>query len=294
MKRVFSCKKNFLSILKAFAAWWFTCFIFIFLALSAVDLVTSLLSGDTRRPKNTFRLLFSALSAVPVCLIVQFLLLPRLSKHYGTFRRILLEIAKNGYSEFLIEQMEDQLKICRSDDSKTSYANQYAMFLAEAYISLHCYEKAENALEQTDYKFMQNEVKNVNSSEVQRNIIMYHLLSVQLSSARMDKDMTEKNISRGEKVFSKFRGNSEITDYLIDIAYFESLLLHGQYDNAIKLIDKYSDSPELEFGVTFDKARCLLRKGCGSEAQELFDKAYSLATNDWRRKTVELERNMTY
>lgn len=294
MKRLFSSQKSVFSLLKTFAAWWFTCFVFIFIALSALDLIVSLINGEAKGSKNAFRLIFSAVSAVPACIAVQFLILPKLSKPYGTFRRILLEIAKNGYSDPLIKQMEEQLDVCRSDESRTSYANQYAMFLAEAYISLHSYDKAENALDRIDYEFMKNEARSINSPDVQRNIIMYHVLNVQLSAARMDKDSTEKNISLGEKVFARYRGRSEIIDYLIDIAYFESLLLHKQYDNAIRLIEKYGDSSELEFGVAFDKARCLLRKGCSSEAQELFDKAYSMATNDWRRKTVELERNMTY
>ena len=83
---------------------------------------------------------------------------------------------------------------------------------------------------------------------------------------------------------------NEITDYFIDTAYFESLMIHGQYDNAIKLLDKYASDEQLIFGVCLDKARCLMKMDRKDEAEALFDKAHDLATNDWRRKTVELER----
>lgn len=267
---------------------WAMMFIVIFSLITLIDLISS---GNGRGGSVVFRIVFAAVGSVIVNFIAYFFIIPKLNKQYGVFRKILMRIAESGYSGDIIAQMEEQLRVCQSEPQKyTPYINQYAMFLAEAYLSLQEYNKAEEKLKIADMDFMEQQAKNPNSLPAQHNIVMLCVLWVQFYSALGEKSKVEDQLRFSEKYFSKYRGMNEITDYFIDTAYFESLMIHGQYDNAIKLLDKYASDEQLIFGVCLDKARCLMKMDRKDEAEALFDKAHDLATNDWRRKTVELER----
>lgn len=165
------------------------------------------------------------------------------------------------------------------------------MFLTEACLSLQNTDKAREFFKQIDYNIIKAEFQQIKSIAVQRNMILYHVLSVQLAAAMSDVALTERCISEGEKYFSLYRNKSELMNYVIDTAYFESLMLHERYNNALNLINKYSTSDDLRFGVAFDKARCLLKMGDKQGAESLFDEAYSLAANDWRRRIIDIYRS---
>ena len=267
---------------------WAIMFIIIFSLTSLIDIISG-------QKANTlaFRLIFAAVGSVIANLIARLLILPRLNKQYSVFRKILQKIAENGYSDDVISKMEEQLTFCRAEPRKyTAYTNQYAMFLAEAYLSLRQFDKAEEKLEIADIDFMQLQAKNPESLPAQHNIVMLCVLWVQLYAGRNDKKMVEDQLRNSERYFAKYRGMNEITDYFMDTAYFESLMIHGQYDNALKLLDKYAKDEQLSFGVFLDKARCLKKMGRLEDADNFFNKAYEKASNDWRRKTVELERGV--
>ena len=117
------------------------------------------------------------------------------------------------------------------------------------------------------------------------------MLRVQLAAVSGDIKLTEERVASGEKVFALYRDKSEMMNYLIDTAYFESLLVHEQYETADKLLEKYKDNEELRFGYLLDKGRCYMRMGRTEQAENYFNEAYSMATNDWRRRTIDLERN---
>ncbi|SHM33723.1 hypothetical protein [Ruminococcus flavefaciens] len=267
---------------------WAMMFIIIFSLTSLIDIISG-------QKANTigFRVLFAAVGSVIANLVARLFILPRLNKQYSVFRRILQKIAEHGYSDEVIAKMEEQLTFCRAEPRKyTAYTNQYAMFLAEAYLSLKQFDKSEEKLEIADIDFMQIQAKNPESLPAQHNIVMLCVLWVQLYAGRNDKKMVEDQLRNGERYFSKYRGMNEITDYFIDTAYFESLMIHDQYNNALKLLDKYANDEQLSFGVFLDKARCLKRMGKAEEADAFFNKAYDAASNDWRRKTVDIERSI--
>ena len=138
---------------------------------------------------------------------------------------------------------------------------------------------------------MKSELRGTNTISLQRNILLIHVLRVQLAAASGDIKLTEERVASGEKVFAVYRDKSEMINYLIDTAYFESLMVHEQYENAEKLLEKYKDNAEIRFGYLLDKGRCLMRMGRTEQADEYFNKAYAMATNDWRRRTIDLERN---
>ncbi|SEH81642.1 hypothetical protein SAMN02910265_02858 [Ruminococcus flavefaciens] len=267
---------------------WAIMFIIIFSLTSLIDII----SGQ-RSNTIAFRVMFAAVGSVIANLIARLFILPRLNKQYSVFRKILQKIADCGYSDDVISKMEEQLTFCRAEPRKyTAYTNQYAMFLAEAYMSLRQFDKAEEKLEIADIDFMQLQAKNPESLPAQHNIVMLCVLWVQLYAGRNDKKMLEDQLRNSERYFAKYRGMNEITDYFMDTAYFESLMIHEQYENALKLLDKYAKDEQLSFGVFLDKARCLKKMGRHEDANSYFDKAYETATNDWRRKTVELERGV--
>ncbi len=267
---------------------WAIMFIIIFSLTSLIDII----SGQ-RSNTIAFRVVFAAVGSVIANLIARLIILPRLNKQYSVFRKILQKIADCGYSDDVISKMEEQLTFCRAEPRKyTAYTNQYAMFLAEAYMSLRQFDKAEEKLEIADIDFMQLQAKNPESLPAQHNIVMLCVLWVQLYAGRNDKKMLEDQLRNSERYFAKYRGMNEITDYFMDTAYFESLMIHEQYENALKLLDKYTKDEQLSFGVFLDKARCLKKMGRHEDANSYFDKAYETATNDWRRKTVELERGV--
>ncbi|MBR0511015.1 MAG: hypothetical protein IJJ81_00385 [Ruminococcus sp.] len=292
MKNDFQKPKDNLIIIRAIAAWWLLSFSIIFSAATVIDLLSSAWSGVSFGKMIMFRVVFSAVSAVPLAFIVYFLVIPRVNRQFRIFRRIVSKISDEGYSDTVIKEMEAQLQFCMTmPASYATYRNQYAMFLTEAYMSLHDYDMAEEKLGCVDYEFMKSELRGTNTISLQRNILLIHVLRVQLAAERGDIRLTEERVASGEKVFSLYRNKSEMMNYLIDTAYFESLLVHEQFENAIRLLDKYKDNEEIRFGYYLDKGRCLMRMGRRDQADEFFDKAYDMAANDWRRQTVDLERN---
>lgn len=271
--------------------WWSSVFVIIFFLITLMDFIYPMLSGEKLGGTVLYRVVFAAFSSAVVNIVGHLFIAPRLNKQYGMFRRILLNIAEHGYSEKIIASMEEQLRICLKDRPKNiTYINQYAMFLGEAYLSLHQYDKAAEKLGLADYELMKKQALDPKNHSAKHNIVMLHVLWVQLYSACGSVKMTEQWITKGESYFSNYRGINEMSDYFVDTAYFESLMIHGQYDNAMKLLEKYENDEQLKFGITFDKARCLRKMGEKQKADRLFDEAYNMATNDWRRKTVEIEK----
>ena len=271
--------------------WWSSVFVIIFFLITLMDFIYPMLSGEKLGGTVLYRVVFAAFSSAVVNIVGHLFIAPRLNKQYGMFRRILLNIAEHGYSEKIIANMEEQLRICLKDRPKNiTYINQYAMFLGEAYLSLHQYDKAAEKLGLADYELMKKQALDPNNHSAKHNIVMLHVLWVQLYSACGSVKMTEQWITKGESYFSNYRGINEMSDYFVDTAYFESLMIHGQYANAMKLLEKYENDEQLKFGITFDKARCLRKMGEKQKADRLFDEAYNMATNDWRRKTVEIEK----
>ncbi len=270
---------------------WALVFVVIFGLITGVDAVTAL-AGSKTSGSVPFRLVFAAIASVIVNIIIALFIAPRLNGKYRTFRSLVLRIADEGYSEPLIKEMEEQLSVCLEDkENNKLFISQYAMFLGEAYLSLHRYDDAEEKLKLTDMEYMKKAAENPADINAQQNMIMYHVLLIQLSSARKDIENTEYWLRHGEKYFSRMRGKNEWVDYFIDTAYFESLMVHGQYENAMKLLKKYDDVKSIAFGIALDKARCMKRMGDMNESERYFNTAYELAANDWRRKTVELERD---
>ena len=291
MKNYSVKKRSLLLALTSSFVWWSFVFVVIFFLITLVDLVYPLISGQKIGGTVLYRIIFSATASAIANFFVHFLIAPRLNKQYSSFRKTLLNIAEYGYSEKIIASMEEQLKVCMNDKTKNiTYINQYAMFLGEAYLSLHQYDKAAEKLGLADYELMKQQACDSDDAAAKHNIVMLHVLWVQLYSACGSVKMTEQWITKGEGYFSNYRGINEMSDYFVDTAYFESLMIHGQYDNALKLLEKYENEEQLKFGITFDKARCLKKMGDKKQADILFDKAYKMATNDWRRKTVEIEK----
>lgn len=290
MKKLSLKRRSLIILLNAFM-WWSFVFVVIFFLITLIDLIYPMISGQKMGGTVSYRIIFAAFSSAVANIVGNLFIAPRLNRQYGAFRRILLNIAEHGYSEKTIANMEEQLKLCLKDKQKNiTYINQYAMFLGEAYLSLHQYDKAAEKLGIADYELMKNQARDPDNSSAKHNIVMLHVLWVQLYSACGSVKMTEQWITKGESYFSNYRGINEMSDYFVDTAYFESLMIHGQYDNALKLLKKYENDEQLRFGITFDKARCLRKMGEKQQAELLFDEAYNMATNDWRRKTVEIER----
>lgn len=280
-------------MLKAFFVWWLVCFLFIFLLVTVTEIVYPLFAHGSRLGVPiSIRVIFSAIAAVPMNFIVFNLLLPRLNKQYKAYKEILISIDREGYSDNVISELEKQLSWClQKGGAYATYSNQYAMFLTEAHLSLQNIDKASEYIKCVDYSVLKNEFQQIRSISVQRNMILYHVLSVQLAAAMSDVTLTERCVSEGEKYFSLYRNKNELMNYVIDTAYFESLMLHGRYSGALNLINKYSGNDGLRFGVAFDKARCLLKMGDKQGADRLFDEAYSLAGNDWRRRIIDICRS---
>ena len=291
MKKLSEKKRSLLLALTSTFMWWSFVFVVIFFLITLVDLIYFMISGQKIGGTVLYRLIFAVSASAIANIFIHFLIAPRLNKQYRSFRKIILNIAEYGYSEQIIASMEEQLRICLQDRSKNAnYINQYAMFLGEAYLSLHQYDKAAEKLGLADYELMKKQAHDPSDASAKHNVVMLHVLWVQLYSACGSVKMTEQWITKGEGYFSNYRGINEMSEYFVDTAYFESLMIHGQYDNALKLLEKYENKEQLKFGITFDKARCFRKMGDKKQADILFDKAYKMATNDWRRKTVEIEK----
>ena len=198
MKEPSSKTNKYILIFTALFMRWAMMFIIIFSLISLIDIISVQRSNTI-----AFRLLFAAAGSVIANLIAHFLILPQLNKQYSVFRKILQKIADCGYSDDVISKMEEQLTFCRAEPRKyTAYTNQYAMFLAEAYISLRQFDKAEEKLEIADIDFMQLQAKNPESLPAQHNIVMLCVLWVQLYAGRNDKKMLEDQLRNSERYFA--------------------------------------------------------------------------------------------
>lgn len=292
MKRAYNNRKPIVEIIVGLIARWaFLCGI-IFVIICLIDIISSAMGNKASGTPLAFRLIFAAIGSFIANLILHFFISPRLNNTFSRYRRLLMQIADEGYSDETISAMEEQLEICQKDREKNlPLITHYALFLSEAYLSLHRYREAEEKLKLVDMEYMANQAKITNDKGAHQNIITLHVLWIQLYSAMNDIEMTEHWVRCGENFFSQFRGNNRITDYFIDTAYFESLLVHRQYENALKLLEKYSGDEQPAFGVELDKGRCYKRIGLLSEAAAAFDAAYGLAVNDWRKTMVDFERN---
>ena len=292
MKRAYNDRKPIVElIIGLIVRWAFLCGV-VFVIICLIDILSSAFGNKQSGTPLAFRLIFAAIGSFIANLLLYFFITPRLNKTFSRYHRLLMKIADEGYSDETISAMEEQLEICQKDREKDlPFITHYALFLSEAYLSLHRYREAEEKLKLVDMEYMANQARIPSDKGAHQNIITLHVLWIQLYSARNDIEMTEHWVRCGEKYFTQFRGNNRITDYFIDTAYFESLLVHGQYENALKLLEKYNGDEQLAFGIELDKGRCYKRMGLLREAAAAFDAAYGLAINDWRRSMVDFERD---
>lgn len=262
--------------LKANLAWWSVFFVLLFLVF--VELV---------RLSLPVSLLLAAVLAVPLELVLVYGVLSRINKQNAVYKKILLTINQEGYTQEVLDEMERQLQWCKQHDTVYSvYRNHYALYLADGYQSLHETAKAQAFLEEVDTESLFQEP---DTTTTQRRVALYYSLKVTLLAVSGDRIGTQAALQEMETLFSSFRMDSDTVHFLLDLARYEAHYLDGDYAACLACIEPYREDADVKMNVNMCLARCYQKMGRTAEANALIEELQPLLRNAWMRRSLELD-----
>ncbi len=276
MKNDYGNYKDIRIALKANLAWWSVFFFLLFFIFLSAG-----------KPSFPLSLLLAAVIAVPLDLLLMYVIFPRVNKQNAIYKEILLKINSEGYSQAVLDEMEQQLQWCKQNNAVyTVYRNNYAMYLADGYQSIHETNKAKAFLDEVDTEAL---FQNAETPSTQRSVALYYVLKTILLAESGDRMATEAALQEMEALFSFRKPDSLTLNHLLDTARFEFHYLNGDYAACAACMEQYREYEDMKMNVHVYLARCYWKMGRTAEANALIAELQPLLRNDWMRKTLELD-----
>lgn len=272
-------KKDRKLFVVAHLLWWT---IFFFISYTFFELIMN--KEDTFPSKPTIlKIVLAGILAILLDLINYYIIMPRVLKQDKIYRAILLEVHKEGYSQNVIDKMEEQLRLIKGDDRYDHYCNMYALYLADAYCDLREFDRAWSCL---------NSVLPTTFVKLKDEIVLSSALPIIISAKEKNMSKAEYYMNEAQKVFRKYIGKDLRIDYTIDLAYFEFNMLKENYKVCEEFFEKYKDYDELKFMVCLNLVLFYQKQGRKEEAEQAFTEANQLVKNDYMKRVLYMTQEM--
>ncbi len=272
-------KKDRKLFVVAHLLWWI---IFFFVSYTFFELIMN--KEDTFPSKPTIlKIVLAGILAILLDLINYYIILPRVFKQDKIYRAIILEVHKEGYSQNVIDKMEEQLRLIKGDERYDYYCNMYALYLADAYGDLREFDRA---------WFYINSINLTTFGKLKDVIILKSALPIIISAKEKNMNKAEYYMNIAQKVFRKYKGKDLRLDYTIDLAYLEFNMLKENYKECEEFFEKYKDYDELKFVVYLNLVLFYQKQGHKEEAEQAFKEANQLVRNDYMKRLLYMTQEM--
>lgn len=270
-----------------FMAWglWYTLCFAVGVMMSVLFVTKQNVPDSTDR--TIHRLIFGALVGLFFEIVIFNLVFPiMIGKDKKAYKETITRIRDEGYTPQLVQFMEENFLLTSADSNKTGYANGYAIYLTDANIISHNYDRAlyYNSLINTNELFRYNSIAMIIEQ------VIYYGHRIQIAAHTGNIPACEQFMREAEGLFSSSRGKSPAIDYMIDGSVFEYYYAIGDLARCEALISPYEQYAELKHSTYLNLARVYAKKGDTYAANGFFDKALLSATNDYLKQVTENER----
>lgn len=276
-EKVFKLKRDRKLFFKAFFCWWNICFIFL------VFFVFLFVSKDYNFILRCFKSIGIAfVGAFPVNSFLYFVIFPILSRKSRKSGKKVIEIIQNGLTPENVAELEHLLEVCSPYDTHGSTT--IITTLAEHYIFCGELEKAERCLNKFNIYFY-NSICNSISSQLA--ISFYFQLRIRLENQKNGKDAANAAYALAEPYFSKFYGENELVNCLIDSGTAEYDYANGRYNDAIQRILPYVEFTEVKCETYASLARYSMADENKKQAIEYLHHAEKYIKNATDKAQIE-------
>lgn len=199
-----------------------------------------------------------------------------------TFRRINAQIAHEGFSMAVADEMEERLLALGKKGTDPIYANSYHELLAAYYRDLGDYDKTLSHLRAVSLEQLFANAETLSSGN---EIVGYYSQLLDVYRMLEDKENYEKTYEIAKSIFAKYRGKSEVVDLNIDRAVADYYTTKGNYEEALALLEQMNEKyqsfgADYSFGYHLEKAVLYRLMGKKKEAEELLLLAEQEAKDD--------------
>jgi len=199
-----------------------------------------------------------------------------------TFRRINAQIAHEGFSMAVADEMEERLLALGKKGTDPIYANSYHELLAAYYRDLGDYDKTLSHLRAVSLEQLFANAETLSSGN---EIVDYYAQLLDVYRMREDRENYEKTYEIAQSIFAKYRGKNELVDLNIDRAVADFYTTKGNYEEALALLEQMNEKyqsfgADYSFGYHLEKAVLYRLMGKKKEAEELLLLAEQEAKDD--------------
>ena len=285
-KKVPKIKRDYKMKLMVWCVWYTLC-------LAAGALLSVLIISKKSFPEFKERLLIragvSVVLGVVIEIIVLGVILPLLiNKDRKHLKETLVRISNEGYTPQVMFLLDEGYGMTSNDSTRAGYANSYALYLSDAYITQHNYDKAlyYNSLVNTEELFRYD------LAGFLLDQLFYHGQRIQLAALTGNIPACEQFMREAQNFFAASRGKNPMYDYIMDGSVFEYYFAIGDLARCEAMIRPYEQYSELKYGVYVSLGRLYAKKGDVYAANGFFDKAQLAARNDYLKQMAENERRI--
>lgn len=285
-KKVPKIKRDYKMKLMVWGVWYTLC-------LAAGALLSVFIISKKSFPEFKERLLIragvSVLLGVVIEIIVLGVILPLLiNKDRKHLKETLVRISNEGYTPQVMFLLDEGYGMTSNDSTRAGYSNSYALYLSDAYITQHNYDKAlyYNSLVNTEELFRYD------LAGFLLDQLFYHGQRIQLAAYTGNIPACEQFMREAQNFFAASRGKNPMYDYIMDGSVFEYYFAIGDLARCEAMIRPYEQYSELKYGVYVSLGRLYAKKGDVYAANGFFDKAQLAARNDYLKQMAENERRI--
>lgn len=285
-KKVPEIKKDYKMKLMVWGAWYTLC-----LAAGALlsVFIISKESFPGFRERFLLRAAVSVVLGVVIEIIVLGLILPAVgNKDRKHLKEALTRVNNEGYTPEVMFMLEEGYALSANGSTRVGYANTYALYLCDAYISQRQFDKAlrYNNLVDAD------EVFRYQSIGFLFNQLLYYGQRIQLAAFTGNIPACEQFMREAQNLFSASRGKNPMYDYIMDGSVFEYYYAKGDFATCESIVRPYEQYFELKYGVYNALGRVYAGRGDIKTAEQFFGRAMHAAKNDYLKQMTERERQV--
>lgn len=273
---------------QALFLWWKLCFLFIFTIAFLISIIFEELDIFLRLLKCA---IIAFVLALPADALVYFVILPFLCRERKKFVKLNEKINQEGINSENLIELESVMDFCKENKFYSGYASDFGIILAAYYIVIGEYQKAENNLNFFDIS-LYNDVQNTISGKIM--LSNYYSLRIQLENQKNGRDAANAAYALAEPYFSKFYGENELINCLIDSGTAEYDYANGRYNDAIQRILPYVEFKEVKCETYASLARYSAAAGNREQAMEYLQLAEKYKQNATDKAQIEYIRNTLF
>lgn len=268
------------------SVWWIICFIpLISIGIQISPLI--LKSTDFSLISIVLMVLFCAILAVVLEILLFAFVLPNMDKQRVPCEAIMKELSERGMSEQLVNYIIEQYNFCTEKiNTYYMYHISYAIILAEYYCNIEDWQTAYKYLDSVNLSRLDRGLKYVSGK---RLIVLYYAIRMLVDCYSDSREKAENTYSVAKSVFDRYGEEMEL-DGIIEMGLCCYEIVCGRMQSVIDKIEPIVNIDESRVRIRAEiLAKAYTRLGNREKATYYLKKELDNAKNDFERSIVYRE-----